>query len=976
MRGSNFVRPSSLLPFIKHYFPVTWSKVFTAERDTFQSILGEPNLSASGITAGLSIKPKGAFRTRIDLSPAREFVQAHLAKHFDVDLLNCGGMGSVYEILSGSEDLSPSAYLTVYETKQLGDDPFALCQNEQRAIDHLANALLTSTSGLLSWSASHALGWSFLVRCLAQHGQTAEKYNRIMVIKTNDELPFHNQLMSLARDLQVPMGPDLFDLLLSTLRRERILLVLPGMDRVEAGQVSEFLKAFLVAARKVSKMAGANVLAVGKLDFWDKLNIKIRNKKIAKPDDVGDEVERVLAMDPAERFHFFSQQYARFCTERGVKPSVGLGGSRLKRADWHYRRIIERKVWPINLRLRAFFASNFDNHAYFDPTAGFLELAGAMPLPEDIALFHDDMVEQQPNEPRTLSALRLVSTTKHWLSQHMLLALTNAKKARSIETEMSKLAPSIQVRSRPLPRYVAGIGLKAVVQDEWRKDEPAERALVHWKVADQLWRLQDNKGRLAEEFPYQPHWGRSRIFFISECLRHLIRSCETNAIWECSEEITPSVISFPQSPRETGSTAYARHVVNFCFQVIYRQLLNDEAPDREIGASKLIRQHGASVAMELLQLMSAPCWSAQGVYTGIEFGRPHPALNKDLRVPFTRECGLAAWHVGDLRRSALCFEEMMASHDPLTNAEGALHLVRVRFDEDRIADAKSLLARAATLLDANSQNTSGRLQKLLQEQQGLFAHIDGKHQVAITHLGRQYTKGQLKDPELVHALARSVDAVPTPYRRAIGIPDALTVATRLAFEVLAEGLQQDGLGHKITLAKVLRKHSKLEASEAVLDIVHSGAVAYGCSEQVYLAFLLEAGRVMEELAKPIRAFSCYLLPCAERSHALGFNRIRNASVRFASRLLDTAEENLNNDVSKWLMRLETARTEDVAYRTMNAADEGEDSVDPLYGYAAIDGTLTIEMLGTHDGILRLRERLEICRDTPDDTGHRLHSRVA
>ena len=69
-----------------------------------------------------------------------------------------------------------------------------------------------------------------------------------------------------------------------------------------------------------------------------------------------------------------------------------------------------------------------------------------------------------------------------------------------------------------------------------------------------------------------------------------------------------------------------------------------------------------------------------------------------------------------------------------------------------------------------------------------------------------------------------------------------------------------------------RKMGMYEAAEACLDQAYLDILQDGCSERVYISFLLEAGKVMLDSGRPARAYAAYLWPC--------FYRLQNSKYHY------------------------------------------------------------------------------------------------
>ena len=171
------------------------------------------------------------------------------------------------------------------------------------------------------------------------------------------------------------------------------------------------------------------------------------------------------------------------------------------------------------------------------------------------------------------------------------------------------------------------------------------------------------------------------------------------------------------------------------------------------------------------------------------------------------------------------------------------------------------------------------------------------------------------------------------------------------------------------MAYVLRGRGMLSAAETVLDDVYIGILTHGCSERTYLAFMLEAGRILLGQNRPVRAFSSYLLPCLRRAHARGFLHIESVAYQQShDALIAIHQEALDSDESTWTRKLGQIIKDDRAYRKRMAdyrermaerTAPGEN--DPLYSYAIVDAERTIGRFHTVAGIEAVKHDFESAR---------------
>lgn len=393
---------------------------------------------------------------------------------------------------------------------------------------------------------------------------------------------------------------------------------------------------------------------------------------------------------PRERAGVIRQALREMAGTKDV-PDLEETGPLLRRAELAHQgnRLVEAA--PIHQRIGALAIARHDNRSSFlDPTGGFDELVGGdFSAYSDVVLFHRevkchveylwernnrtverrsrvDRKNREDTKPRLakrfpdaphLETILKVSTGLHWVSRNALDALDDVRLP-------TPGADPVREESRPPVRnnqhwvhveesgefsstaiYFCSLGAKAILQDTWRERSPGTRRRAHYLVARYLDSIEDDKARLPEEYPYAPHWGRSRIYFLGEKIRFLIRALDN----EMLPGDTPLRLytNFPSEPNAETGAPEPHEVLNYCYRTVFRQEMNGDRPnDRKRNLSK---RHGAfRYAAELLALMSED----------ENIGVPHPALDKTFHREFVRECGLALLDIGLANEAAECFAHL------------------------------------------------------------------------------------------------------------------------------------------------------------------------------------------------------------------------------------------------------------------------------------------------------------------------------
>lgn len=880
----------------------------------------------------------------------------------------------------------------------LTDDPpgdFGITRPESEAVKHLSEMLIHENQPIHHWDAPFNSGSSTVVQGLWGTFAEHKPYSAMWIIRPSDfKLPYEIELGRLRRFLDGRgHGVDTRRALARAIAAERILLVLLSpcaLDAaVEPNAALDLLKEF---QSQHSRWSGAaNVLVVGQSDTISKL-------RIPNSESLSGMLKRRLSFKGEAAFVEFQAQWKRFAGLRDELASE-LSGARMRRAATYFRVQNKGSIWPVSVKLRALFASNVRGAAYFDPTQGFKRLAGQVyGMFGDIADYVEDVSDYigyvrhldttagggSRGKRRYFYLLQYVSTGLYWLTEEALECLIDKippdrLTALNLETEkrrMGALAPIVTEKRESAnetasSRYFASIGVKAVVQDDWIKSEPYLRSLAHYRIARRLKTNENDKQLLGREFPYEPYWGRSRIFFVGEAIRHLVRSCETyGGEVSCVGEEYGKDFPAPPAPADRGTDP--AQVINYCYSVLYQDLLNGNANGK--ASRSLAKRYGAyRLSVEVLSLVSE----------NFEVGVPHRALKPELRLEFMRECGFSLLDVGELSRSRQTFErakaEAATTGSPLDNLSILLDLALVGCVEGDLAAAETALAEARhrlTAVHAEGSNLDSRsylrirkaFRRLLAREAHL-AFLRGDHERTLDILDQLESEARWSDSRdgqnfnrktLVPSFAQRVEAeqvhlkVAALHRRAevdrrAGISNedanALNICFREMLHAGSNGLHHQAMGFRIEIARCFRRANRLDTAEVILDAVHLDLLRYGCSERTFLSFLNEAGRVLGSRGDPIRAYATYLKPCLVRARTRGFLREAQQAAVQAMRMLeaisvarDDAEQARAGASQSWEARLEAAIA---GHRQLVADTEHIFSGDilerdPLYAYAIAD----------------------------------------
>lgn len=952
-----------------------WRRAFRSETKELSDLLGLPNLSSNQVSRTLNYEHP-PHPPLVDALQDNDVAAAKIAQRLGLASLDFDNDAEVTEALASNIGLA-----TVQELADISIDDYRLCRSEIEALEVLCEELTQRQFPLRHWRIGFDGGARFLASCLRANDGIRSAYRRCLLVVPSDlQSPFESELRAVAETLGVQPGEKaLGRAIVDALCEQNVLLIFHGVEALEDRAAKNNATAFdnvlrrALQLRALKSKAPTPLLFIGNTTELRKANAFIIDERLTQ----------CLEVPSEERFEVFHSQWLRFLNIRGLDPA-GEIGSRLKRAQWHYDGIRPRKVLPINLRLRALFASNLDNYSFFDPTTGFAALSGEQRLPSDVQFFVEDvqrylklLAGKKKSRQTELRLLRLLSTAKYWLSPEALDVLKTPVSGAVREItgpgidkvlgDDSPLAVPVAVErlsfngetdeAADQKHYVMSIGVKAIIQDDWRGvledtgnraalPDRRERSYAHYRVAKRLYDRRSSHDILSKEFPFDPHWGRHRIHLVSETLRHLIRACDV-AVKNPRHPFKGKELDddgFPAPPSNENGYCNPSVVLNFCFLELYRKELNGDfgPPFRRRELTKL---HGAYVlAMELFQLMSEPG----------SFGKPHWALDPVHHRSFTLQAGYTALNVGQLTQASDCFRSLAAAaaaaNDAINNADALLHLSLAQiaeFDLDAadatVREAQTLLVESESLPDEDPRVRS--YGDRIKRRKAHLLFLRGENGPALVSFLEIFgTEGELPAIDKPELLIIFIELLEQPDARLHAmehgyetLPDALGICAAVMFRAMSEGLQHEAMSFKIAFARLLRGRTLRNAAEKVLDGVHADIVNYGCSERTYLAFLLEAGETLIADDRPARAFITYLEGCVERAEARGFWREWKLAIDLSLKGLNKAKESATADPEKWESYLMGEIADERSYRAKDRPKRiGPFARDPLYGYAISD----------------------------------------
>lgn len=599
----------------------------------------------------------------------------------------------------------------VCEIERVSDVDTDCIGSEKRTVDEISRRLKHSKYPVLSWKHRFDCGAAQVLSKLGVADEIALGYDFIAHLWPGDlNHPFQAELLDLcvkfAEEGTLPTSPTQ---ILSLMKAKRVLVVFHLFEVLEledsgSSSALDLLRELLKETKKrdpdkpqeLDLAEWPVVLLSGTRSFLDFFRTD-KSLDLLKPNEeqISEKINNALLSQPrgADQHSSDLREALRALSEEPGLSDLEEAGPLLRRAELLLSDSRHVEAAPIHQRIRALAIARHDNcSSFLDPTTGFVDLVGGdFSDFQDVQLFHREVaryadylwerdgrtetkatrsaknrssersykkVKKFPEAPHLETVLK-VSTGLHWLSRNAFEALQNVK-ITSLEPEAVNrdVVPPVSANinwvhvenheaGSATARYFCSLGAKAILQDSWAKNSKKTRCAAHFIIAEYLNSIEDDKSRLPEEYPYAPHWGRSRIHFLGEKIRFLIRALSDSD--SKSKKTNQPLSSFPKLENLSSPQLDTSQVVNYCYTIVFRQELNGNRPNDQ--KRNLSKRHGAfRYAVELLALLSE----------NGEVGKPHPALALESRSEFVRECGLALLDIGLTAQAGECFSRLEA----------------------------------------------------------------------------------------------------------------------------------------------------------------------------------------------------------------------------------------------------------------------------------------------------------------------------
>jgi len=313
---------------------------------------------------------------------------------------------------------------------------------ENQLIEKLALKLNLAAFPITYWPAPRFCGANFISREILPK-LDPEKFSRIFAISpSNLEKAYEAELNKIRASSGIAERSDeALERLVDWLYATKTLVVVNDYEHFQGdlAKPSLSLKRLIALLQRNShgpRRGNPVLLLVGSTDYRGETPL-LENGHFEKLTTLN----HLLSVPRKERFDFFLRQFDHFQSKRLHGHIYDQNGFRTKRARVQLSLRDNREKRPIDIRLRALFASNRDNHAYFDPTGGFSKLVGQIEgdLPRQVERYVEEVLlylnSKTLGKKRTeIRVLRWLSTAAYWLTVPALEQFCKVTNHSDIET--------------------------------------------------------------------------------------------------------------------------------------------------------------------------------------------------------------------------------------------------------------------------------------------------------------------------------------------------------------------------------------------------------------------------------------------------------------------------------------------------------------------------------------------------------------
>jgi len=511
-----------------------------------------------------------------------------------------------------------------------------------------------------------------------------------------------------------------------------------------------------------------------------------------------------------------------------------------------------------------------------DPTLNLIPLGrgGSSSLTELGVLHTDVMSLAKGMVPRHCAALRMVSTSRHWLTKSMMndLTLELGEQApcswQDIQNLIAEgtygLATFVELDGHTHnDRVRASMPVKAAVQDEWRRTDPLGYARVHNALGRVLLRICEIRNVMTSRERHQLEYSHEappegpRSVFALEAIRYAKRAAEAHSEFhgQCNQTIRSAYLLLDTKAHGAFITSDS----------------NNHALSRVYGRYETV--------LELMHMLSE----------SNEAHTPSPLLPKEARPSYHETVGIARFGCLELDLSWEAF--MRGAQDPEASPDSQvqclLHGASVAIAAHSFSAARACLTAARMLADTTTRVETARTRATVRmgnfvRERGDPVHAIRIMQVAINHEDPTPIEG---DRALAY-VDTLIDAVDADKRNRIFVEDITLICNANSKKLARNQYAYEAARFDVRKARNLCRLGLAHAAENLLDEIGVNFLRTNGSPRLHLEWCLAGAEALIGQGDFEWAYAGYLeagLHLAELSgHRYYMRQFANAAARALS----------------------------------------------------------------------------------------------
>lgn len=554
----------------------------------------------------------------------------------------------------------------------------------------------------------------------------------------------------------------------------------------------------------------------------------LRPKVIYEPPGIGpDRVGEVLD----DMMAWFDRHYS--LGHRSVRGKQAPGRTRLRRQVHRLDRS-GRVITRSALFYRAAALVDPRGLPEGDPTLNLIPLArGARLAFAELGVLHTDVMSlARGMAPRARAALRMVSTSRHWLTKSMMDDLIRELGGHApcswedikdlVNDGTYGLATFVELDGHiQADRVRASMPVKSAVQDEWRRTDPLRYALVHNALGRVLLRISETRDVRASrerhqlEYSYEAPPEGPRNVFALEAIRYAKRAAEAHSEFhiQCKHTIRSAHLLLDTKAHGAFITSASEN----------------HALSRVYGRYETV--------LELMHMLSE----------GNEAHTPSPMLPEQARPSYHETVGLARFGCLELDLAWEAF--MRGAQDPEASPDSQvqclLHGASVATAAHSFSAAGACLTAARMLADTTTCAETARTRAAVRMGNFVRERGDPVHAIRIMQVAINHEDPTPVDGDRALAYVDTlIDAVDTDPRNRIFLEDITLICNANSKKLARDQYAYEAARFDVRKARNLCRLGLAHAAENLLDGIGLNFLRTNGSPRLHLEWCLAGGEAL------------------------------------------------------------------------------------------------------------------------------------